>query len=120
MVPTKRFSAAEKGKARQEGPGSPPPKRGRGGPHKHTATPTVAVRGRGDAPSRGGSRPCRGSPVNEGRCAMVARPPRSRFHSADAFPEFVVWSERPAGTWFLLSRFFAGELPTAGLDGLWL
>ena len=51
---------------------------------------------------------------------MVARPPRSRFHSAEVLPEFVVWSERPAGTWLQLPRSFAGELPATGLDGLWL
>ena len=51
---------------------------------------------------------------------MVARPPRPRFHSMEVLPEFVVWSENPAGTWLQLPRFFAGELPAAGPDGLWL
>ena len=51
---------------------------------------------------------------------MVARPPRPRFHSAEVLPEFVVWSEQPAGTWLQLPRSFAGELPAAGLDGFWL
>ena len=40
---------------------------------------------------------------------MVARPPRPCFHSAEVLPEFVVWSENPAGTWLQLPRFFAGD-----------
>ena len=51
---------------------------------------------------------------------MVVRPPRPRFHSVEVLPEFVVWSERPTGTWLPLPRFFASELPVAGLDSLWL
>ena len=31
-----------------------------------------------------------------------------------------MWSERPAGTWLKLPRFFAGELPATGPGGLWL
>ena len=54
MVPAKRFSAAEKGKARQEGPGSPPPKRGRGRSRKHAASPAMAPRGSGGAPRMAG------------------------------------------------------------------
>ena len=46
---------------------------------------------------------------------MVAWPPRSRFHSAEVLPKFVVWSERPAITWLTLPRFFTGELPAAGV-----
>ena len=49
---------------------------------------------------------------------MAIRPPRLRFSSIDVLPDFVVWSERPAGTSFRLPRFFIGELPTSGLDGL--
>lgn len=51
---------------------------------------------------------------------MVARPPRPRFHTAEVSPEFVVWSENPAGNWLQLPRFFAGELPASGPGGLWL
>nr|XP_020167899.1 B3 domain-containing protein Os03g0212300-like [Aegilops tauschii subsp. strangulata] len=35
-------------------------------------------------------------------------------------PEFVVWSESLTGTLLRLPRFFSGELPSSGLDGLWL
>ena len=42
------------------------------------------------------------------------------FSLMDAVPEFVVWSERPAGTLLRLPCFFTGELPTLGLNGLWL
>ena len=35
-------------------------------------------------------------------------------------PEFVVWSDNPSGNWLQLRRFFTGELPAAGPDGLWL
>ena len=98
MAPSKRFSAAEKGKAPREGPGSPAPKRGRGCPRKHAATPAVAHR-RGGTAVRGGDHPIHGGSADEGRRAMVARPPRPRFHSAEVSPEFVVWSESPAGSW---------------------
>src|SRR4051812_28276715 len=110
MAPTKRFSAEDKGKACQEGPDSPPPKRGCGRPRKHSAAPDVAPQGRGCTPSgagvalggRGGVSSCGGgcsrqsSPCAEGRRAMVTRPPRPRFDSAEVLPEFVVWSEQPA------------------------
>ena len=99
MAPSKRFSAAEKGKAPREGPGSPAPKRGRGRPRKHTATPVAVLHSRGGAASRGRGRPSHGSPVDKGRRAVVARPPRPRFHSAEVLPEFVIWSENPAGNW---------------------
>ena len=51
---------------------------------------------------------------------MIMCPPRPRFSSLDVLPEFVVWSESPAGTSLRLPRFFSGELPSSGLDGLWL
>ena len=51
---------------------------------------------------------------------MVARPPRRRFHASEVLPEFVVWSEDPAGSWLQLPRFFADELPASGPGGLWL
>ena len=35
-------------------------------------------------------------------------------------PEFVVWSEDPAGSWLQLPRFFADELLASGPGGLWL
>ena len=49
---------------------------------------------------------------------MVARPPRLCFHTAEVLPEFVVWSENPAGNWLQLPRFFVGELPASGPGGL--
>jgi len=51
---------------------------------------------------------------------VAARPPRQRFHSAEVLPEFVVWSDNPAGNWLQLPLSFVGELPAAGLGGLWL
>ena len=51
---------------------------------------------------------------------MIVRLPRPCFSSLDVLPEFVVWSESPAGTSLRLPRFFSGELPSSGLDGLWL
>ena len=72
------------------------------------------------ADARGRGRSGRGSPVDEGRHAMVARPPRPCFDSAEVLPEFVGWSENPAGSWLQLPRFFAGELPASGPSGLWL
>ena len=115
MAPPKRFSAAEKGKARQEGPDSPPTKRGRGRPHKHPASPVVASRGRGGGPLCGDERP-----VTDGRHVMAARPPRPRFRSAEVLPEFVVWSAEPTSTRLQLPRFLLGELPAGALGGLWL
>ena len=35
-------------------------------------------------------------------------------------PEFVVWSENPAGNWLQLPCFFVDELPASGPSGLWL
>ena len=51
---------------------------------------------------------------------MIVRPPRPRFSLLDVLPEFVVWSESPAGTSLRLVCFFSDELPSSGLDGLWL
>ena len=51
---------------------------------------------------------------------MVARPRRPRFHLVEVMPEFIVWSENPAGTWLQLPRFLVGELPSTGPGGLWL
>ena len=110
MATRRKFSAAEKGKAPREGPGSPAPKRGRGRPRKHAATPAVA-HCRGGATARGVGHPSHGGPVDEGRHTMVARPPRPSFHTAEVSSEFVVWSENPAGNWLqllLLCRRTAG------------
>ena len=74
MAPRRKFSAAEKVKAPREGPSSSAPKRSRGRPRKHTATPAVA-HCRGGAAARGGGHPSHGGPVDEGRRAMVVRPP---------------------------------------------
>lgn len=35
-------------------------------------------------------------------------------------PEFVVWSNNPAGNWLQLPRLFTGELPAAAPSVLWL
>lgn len=51
---------------------------------------------------------------------MAARHPRPCFHSVEVLPEFIVWSENPAGNWLQLPHFFVGELPAIGPDGLWL
>ena len=51
---------------------------------------------------------------------MIVRLPRSRFSLLEVLPEFMVWSESPAGTSLWLPCFFSGELPSSGLDGLWL
>ena len=51
---------------------------------------------------------------------MVARPPRPWFHASEVLPEFVVWSEDPAGSWLQLPRFFANKPPAAGPGELWL
>src|SRR3954463_7181566 len=114
MAP-KRFSAAEKGKASRAGPDSPPAKRGRGRPRKHPAVPAVAPRGHRGGSPRGGERP-----AAEGRQAVVARPPRPRFRSAEVLPEFVVWSADPTNTWLQLPRFFISELPASARCGFWL
>ena len=108
MAPPKRFSAAEKGKARPVEPDCPPTKRGRGCPRKHHVTPAKTTRGLGGDRLIGG-----------GRCVAAVRPPCPRFHSAEVLPEFVVWSEDPVGTWIQLPRFFDGELPAGATSGLW-
>ena len=115
MAPSRRFSAAEKGKARQAGPDSPPTKRGRGRPRKHPAVSAMASRGHGGGSLRGGERP-----VAEGRLAVAARPPRPRFRSAEVLPEFVVWSADPSSTRLQLPRFFVDELPASARCGFWL
>ena len=115
MAPPKRFSTAKKGKARQEGPGSPPAKRGRGRPRKHPTAPAAASRGRGNSPLRSGGRPAAIE-----RYAGAARPPRPRFRSAEVLPEFVVWSADPTSTWLQLPCFFVDELPAGARGGLWL
>ena len=51
---------------------------------------------------------------------MDAWPPCRQFHSTEVLPEFVVWSEDPAGTWLQLLRFFTGELLATGPGGCWL
>ena len=50
----------------------------------------------------------------------MAQPPRPRFHMVVVSPEFVVWSENPAGNWLQLSRFLVDELSAPGPGGLWL
>ena len=51
---------------------------------------------------------------------MIVCPPRLRLSSLNVLPEFVVWSKNPASTSLRLPRFFSGELPSSGLDDLWL
>ena len=118
--------SCEEALSRREGESSPrgawltAAQEGARSPRKHTTTPAVAPRSCGGASSRGGSHPGHGSPVDEVRRAVVAWPPRPRFHSAEVLPEFVVWLDNLAGNWLQLPRFFAGELPVAGPGGLWL
>ena len=115
IAPPKRFSAAEKGKARPAGPDSPPTKRGRGRPRKHPAVPVVASRGHGGGSLRGGERP-----VADGGHAMGVRPPRPRFRSAEVLSELVVWSADPSSTRLQLPRFFVDDLPASARCGFWL
>ena len=115
MAPSRRFSAAEKGKACQAEHASPLPKRGRGRPRKHPVATTAAPRGRGDAFQRGGGRI-----AAAGGCAPAARPPMPRFRAAEVLPEFVVWSAEPTSTRLPLPRFLLGELPAGAPGGLWL
>src|SRR3954467_8089797 len=56
MAPSRKYSAAEKGKALQVGPASSPPKRGRGRPRKPPVAARVASNGHGDGSRRGGGR----------------------------------------------------------------
>ena len=113
--------------------GQPPlPKRGRGHPRKHPVVPPAAPRGSGRAPpkgsvapgvrdgtsSRGGGHRLWSSPHDEGRRAMVVRPPRPHFSSLEVLPEFEVWLENPASTSLRLPRFSSGELPSSGPVGL--
>ena len=51
---------------------------------------------------------------------MVARSSRPRFHSAEVSPEFVFWSENPAGNWLQLPCFLVDELIAPGPGRLWL
>src|SRR3954469_12132936 len=115
MAPSRRFSAAEKGKALQVEPASPPPKRGRGRPRKHPVAATAASRGRGDGSQHGDGRA-----VAAGGRALVARSPRPRFRVAEVLPEFVVWSAEPTSARFQLPRFLLGKLPAGVPGGLWL
>ena len=115
MAPSRRFSAAEKGKARQVEPASPPPKRGRGRPRKHPVASTVAPRGRGDDFQHGDGRT-----AAAGGRTSVACPPRPHFRAAEVLPEFIVWSAEPTSTRLPLPRFLLGELPAGAPGGLWL
>ena len=115
MALPKRFSAAEKVKARQEGPDSPPAKRGQGLPRKHPTASAAASRGRGSSPLLGG-----GCSIADERYAGAARPHRPCSRSAEVLPEFVVWSADPTSTWLQLPRFFVGELPVGARCGFWL
>ena len=47
----------------------------------------------------------------------VARPPRPQLHSFDVSSEFVVWAEKPGGSWLRLPRSFGNVLPA---EGIWL
>ena len=115
MAQSRRFSAAEKGKARRVEPASSPPKRGRGRPRKHPVVSTAAPRGRGDDSQHGDGRT-----VASGECASVVCPPRPRFRAAEVLPEFVVWSAESTSTRLPLPRFLLGELPAGAPGGLWL
>ena len=115
MAPSRRFSAAEKGKACQAEHASPLPKRGRGRPRKHPVATTAAPRGHGDAFQHGG-----GQTTATRGCAPAARPPMPRFRAAEVLPEVVVWSAEPTSTRLPLPRFLLGELPASAPGGLWL
>src|SRR3954462_3945379 len=106
MAPSRRFSAAEKGKALQVEPAYPPPKRGRGRPRKHPVAAPVAFSGHGHGSQRGGGR----AAVAGGR-AWVARSPRSRFRAAQVLPGFFVWSAEPTSASLQLPPILLGELP---------
>ena len=113
MAPSRRFLAAEKGKARQVEPASPPPKRGRGRPRKHPVASTAAPRGRGDDFQHGDGRT-----AAVGGRALVARSTRPRFRAAEVLPEFVVWSAEPTSTHLPLPRFLLDEPPAGAQGGL--
>src|SRR3954466_13442750 len=115
MAPSRRLSAAEKGKAHQVEPASPQPKRGRGRPRKHPVAASAAPRCHGDGSCHGGGR----AAVAGGR-ALVARSPRPRFRAAQVLPEFVIWSAEPTSARLQLPRFLLGELPAGAPGGLWL
>ena len=115
MAPARRFSAKEKGKARQVEPASPPPKRGRGHPRKHPVATTAAPRGRGGDLQHSNRRI-----AAAGGRAPAARPPRPRFCTAEVLPEFVMWSAGPTSTRLPLPCFLLGELPAGAPGGLWL
>ena len=113
MAPPRKFSAAEKGKARQVESSSPPPKRGRGRPRKHPVASWAASRGRGGGPLRSDERLA----MVGGRVPAV-RPPRTRLHTVEVLAEFIVWAVEPTGARLLLPRFLLGELPAGALGGL--
>ena len=115
MAPSRKFSAAEKGKTRQAAPASPLPKRGRGRPRKHPVASAAALRGRGGDFPHGDGRP-----AAAGGCVSAVRPPRPRSRAAEVLPEFVVWAAEPTSSRLQLPRFFLGDLPAGALGGLWL
>src|SRR4051812_48660500 len=115
MASSRRFSAVEKGNARQVEPAFPPPKRDRGRPWKHPVAATAASRGRGDGSQHGDGRA-----AAAGGRALVARSPRPRFRVAEVLPEFVVWSAEPTSARLQLPRFLLSELPAGAPGGLWL
>src|SRR3954467_1861817 len=86
MAPSRKYSAAEKGKALRVGPASPSPKRGRRRPRKHPVAAPVASDGLGDGSRRGGGRA-----AVAGGHVWGTRSPRPRFRAAQVLPEFVVW-----------------------------
>ena len=80
---------------------------------------SVASEWRG-ASSRGEGGRDRGGRGGTRRRMAVAYPPRLQLHSFDVSSEFVVWAEKPGGSWLRLPRSFGDVLPAGGPGGVWL
>ena len=50
----------------------------------------------------------------------VACFPCPQLHSFDVSSEFVVWAEKPGGSWLQLPRSFCDVLSAGGPGGVWL
>ena len=133
MAPSRKPSAAEKGKAPKD-LALLPPKRGHGHPCKQATAPAATPResGRG-LPSlvavagerRGASSRDEGGRGRGGRDGarqrmVAARTPHPQLHSFDVSSEFMVWAEKPGGLWLRLPRSFGDMLPAGGPGGVWL
>ena len=90
---------------------------GRGHEPPRVGTPLGASEG---TSSRNRGHRLRSSPHDEGRRAVIMHPPQLRFSLLDMLTEFVVWLASPVDTSLRLPHFFSSEIPSSGLDGLWL